>query len=508
MLKHRINLISFLMVLLAPLLGLAAEPTVDALHLEGNPDARKAWLVQVLRHDAPAKVASQSIIWTRSEGSKAWRATDSIPTPVAQVTHLGDQLVALLANGDWQFVGQSTGRPLPDSARIIALAGDRNALWALGRFGAPSTQSAATQSAVTQPAGTQHAPGLGLYLLERGDWVAKATLPADLFNASIAMGMVASHPTVAIATGSTLQLQQFEPDGEWADLGAQPIAPGTRALRLLETDGRIFIYVANDSGSASLLVRADKWLAPVPLTATSPVRTLGEAGGMLRFIYADGTKLQEQRIDPRTAKLEGPPAEVPLPRAGDTQDVAAYIKWATLVIVALVMFHTYQRRDRYQKPAIDWQQYQTAPLLRRLLAALIDLIPFFAASFYLGIRFPSTGNMEEAMQAIIESREGLIIMGVGVLAYVLHTAITEMIAGRSVGKMACGLYVIGINGKTPSKLAFLVRNLLRPIDMQFLIVLALIAFLPLRQRIGDLAGGTVVVAKRKIPSSPQSPTPE
>ena len=83
-------------------------------------------------------------------------------------------------------------------------------------------------------------------------------------------------------------------------------------------------------------------------------------------------------------------------------------------------------------------------------------------------------------------------MAVGLGVYLLATTLVETVAGRSLGKLLTGLYVVGLDGKPAGIGARLLRNVLRIIDLPIM-PLALILFSPLRQRAGDLAAGTLVV---------------
>ena len=53
----------------------------------------------------------------------------------------------------------------------------------------------------------------------------------------------------------------------------------------------------------------------------------------------------------------------------------------------------------------------------------------------------------------------------GTLLYLLHTTLSEMLAARTLGKMALGLRVVALDGTRPTPGALLTRNLLRVIDL-------------------------------------------
>ena len=80
--------------------------------------------------------------------------------------------------------------------------------------------------------------------------------------------------------------------------------------------------------------------------------------------------------------------------------------------------------------------------------------------------------------------------------YVVHTTIAEWLTGRSLGKMACGLKVVSLDGSRPTFGQVALRNFLRVIDAGLgFLPLLLVPFSPLRQRVGDAAAGTLVVIK-------------
>jgi uncharacterized RDD family membrane protein YckC len=66
--------------------------------------------------------------------------------------------------------------------------------------------------------------------------------------------------------------------------------------------------------------------------------------------------------------------------------------------------------------------------------------------------------------------------------------------------MIMGLRVVNLDGSTPDAPSLLIRNFLRVVDIGLAgVTLVFILFSPLRQRIGDVAAGTVVVRDRVKP---------
>jgi uncharacterized RDD family membrane protein YckC len=134
-----------------------------------------------------------------------------------------------------------------------------------------------------------------------------------------------------------------------------------------------------------------------------------------------------------------------------------------------------------QEVELDPAKLRLAPLSTGLTAGVIDAIPLLVAFWFANSRYSNPDTL------------GFwVALAVGLGTYLLLTTLVEAIAGRSLGKLLTGLYVVGLDGKPAGLGARVMRNLLRVIDIPVM-PLALILFSPLRQRAGDLAAGTLVV---------------
>ena len=96
--------------------------------------------------------------------------------------------------------------------------------------------------------------------------------------------------------------------------------------------------------------------------------------------------------------------------------------------------------------------------------------------------------------------------GLGI--YLLHTTVLEMIFARSLGKLLVGTRVAALDGSRPSPGAILVRNILRLVDIILVFIPLLFVFSTLRQRLGDMAAGTIVVINTPSEVTPPSTPPE
>ena len=88
--------------------------------------------------------------------------------------------------------------------------------------------------------------------------------------------------------------------------------------------------------------------------------------------------------------------------------------------------------------------------------------------------------------------------------YLLLTTALELVLGRSIGKLLTGTRVAALDARPAPPAAVLVRNLLRIVDLMMLFFpLTFVIFSPLRQRVGDMAAGTIVVTA----DAPEPPPP-
>jgi uncharacterized RDD family membrane protein YckC len=139
------------------------------------------------------------------------------------------------------------------------------------------------------------------------------------------------------------------------------------------------------------------------------------------------------------------------------------------------------------------EKLELAPLGVRFAAGLVDLFPIWLTIFFLQ---PLAAKNALGDNLTIEK-----LVALAMLASLFHPMISEMLCGQSLGKMVFGLRVVGSDGNAASLQGLFVRNLLRLFDVALIAPLLLIIASPLRQRLGDMAGSTVVIARDLPPES-------
>jgi uncharacterized RDD family membrane protein YckC len=172
-----------------------------------------------------------------------------------------------------------------------------------------------------------------------------------------------------------------------------------------------------------------------------------------------------------------------------------------LGVVAALLAINVMRGNEEEALSFGGRTVSLAPLPRRLIAGLIDISPVAAIALW---RLPLTDSF--AASDALRSPEFALWMVGAVALYLLHTTVAEVISGRTVGKLACGLRTLSLSdGERPRVSAVLLRNVFRLIDVFPGMPLAiLILFSPLRQRLGDVIAGTVVVSEPQAkPAGPE-----
>ena len=137
---------------------------------------------------------------------------------------------------------------------------------------------------------------------------------------------------------------------------------------------------------------------------------------------------------------------------------------------------------------------------RRLLAFCVDLMPGIALVLILGIEAPRTDvlpiwNVEFAL-----SIPGLVV----IVSTLLHSCLSELWFGRSLGKRLFGGCVLASDGSAPRASALLLRTFFKGVVL-FAPILAVFCLLsPARQGIPESVSRTVVAdtrLTRKMPNS-------
>ncbi|MBE7491509.1 MAG: RDD family protein [Planctomycetes bacterium] len=324
--------------------------------------------------------------------------------------------------------------------------------------------------------------------------------------------------------------------------GAAPQAATRSSLAVFGTDARaavpVLALVRKDDTSRAWVLKAwvassnpeGEWLDVVaPPRASVPSSldgggflTLLGQGGDLRAWYSDGgaVKHSRARFDSPGQVQWGEPEVLELDKRGGMDGLV----WgAVLFCLGLVMTSQFVwlilNRERPQDRAISTllhggqggkplpkpeEKLVFASAPARALALLIDL----------ALTSPAVILLQGVYRYRWEDAYGFIVllnwggMDHGILASVTASLVTltmlviysmfcELMWGRTLGKALFRLRVVDLEGETPAPWRIVVRNVLKIAEMihwtVLIIPMALMLFSGKQQRLGDLAGGTLVV---------------
>lgn len=474
----------------------------------GSPDSY--WLAAT-RAETEGKV--QTLVQYRAiNSSVSWRTIAAINSRIQGLTHFGRDGVVLLDDGEWMILrsGSSSQGVLPtDGSRLIGLSGDADTLWAVAeaRVGRRPTTTGATQPAASMEAHTRL-----LYRLERGDWQFHARLP-NVAQDALDLSLGSSDRSLILAAllgdGRIDAFRYNEEARGWVSLGTVRVAPETRRIKVLASLGRPTVWAAPPDAAGVLAWRDDQWSQPLPLatpggTVTGPVADVTVAGrNSIRLLVESEEKIAEYAYD-SSGRIQGEPVTITAPSPPTAPEEFDWLTGIAAAALLIVLMNTMQRREPVTPETLTDSGVVLAPFGRRCLGGLIDALPVVGT---LGV-FIARGDLTSTDQ--LEARETLTVPTyISMAIYILLTLFCEMRWGWSIGKRIVGLRVVMIDGSTPTTRAIILRNLMRVLDVMMLFVPLLIVLLsPLRQRVGDIVGETIVVkdgpGATKAPEEPGS----
>lgn len=486
----------------------AADLTPHDLVAHG--DADQFWIARV-EQIANAKNSPQTTIYARQLGQEGkWEGLTALPLParVVSLASLNGQSAALMDDGSWTLLyadtGPFTGGPLPEPARMIALAGGSNSWWAVGVVpggiaGLPTTRAAATRASTssavttsrpsTQPAAEQFV----LFTLAGNDWQPRAEISDPVVSEpAVSLAMIDDTPYLADAIPGGVRVRHLQKD-RWVNDATIGNLPALAGFKLLGTSQVPRLWVEPLSGP-DRIYSINGRTGPVELAqipASSPDgRTIVVATGKIRVLAIVNGDVVEQDYGLSDLRPDGAPSPVPLPRPSPLAQIQQLQFWLVVTALVLAMLGSYRQRTALRGSGLKPESFMLAPLGRRFAAGLIDAAPAILALAYGFIHF---GSMRAGSDPNRPAIFLLIYLSAGIF-YIVCLTILETLAGRSPGKLLMNLRIIGIDGKPAETGALVTRNLLRVIDVGiFFLPILLIVLMPLRQRAGDVAAGTLVV---------------
>ncbi|HSU68495.1 MAG TPA: RDD family protein, partial [Tepidisphaeraceae bacterium] len=281
--------------------------------------------------------------------------------------------------------------------------------------------------------------------------------------------------------------------GKWAADATPGDLPSLAGLRMLPDSNVPRLWLEPATGPDRVLRFGSKpaafQLQAIP-GGTPADRAVTLAVGRLRMAALVNGKLMAQDFNPDTGATASKEYEIALPASTPVGQFHQFQVILVSTALLFAIFASMRQRPAMRSLAAQMENIRVAPLGRRALAGLIDAAPVILAVTAALWRYRDVQLVPNQEQNLL----ALIIYWSGGIFYILYTTVIEAVAGRSLGKMLLGLRVIGLDGQPASAGALVTRNVLRLIEVGlFFFPLLLLPFLPLRQRAGDVAAGTLVV---------------
>ncbi|HPD28943.1 MAG TPA: RDD family protein [Phycisphaerae bacterium] len=242
---------------------------------------------------------------------------------------------------------------------------------------------------------------------------------------------------------------------------------------------------------------------PLEMDAGAAVAAFGD---YLAVVRPAGNKAEAGLWSLKDGKPAKPFVDVPT-RQGEPKPPSSYRNLADVIIIGVLMavvLVIFRRRHEHTiAPAMLPAEVVVANLGKRVVAALIDMLPAMILVGWLW-RTPiadfwddlSTIGLLGRFPNDIPVPHALFWAGLAFrLIYAAYCLVFELFWSATPGKRLMGFSVVTESLDRPSRLQVLARNLTRPLELEpaMIFFLAIVFFTPYRQRIGDLLARTVVI---------------
>jgi hypothetical protein len=357
--------------------ALGAEPADVMVHGAGrtagpNP-INPVWIANVVSDSKDPAGPGTQILYREKIGDDKWQEFSRIAFRAAEITSESSELVVLKDNriswawfsGSGSGMRFSYGPELPDHQKILAIAGDRKGLWAIGLPTARSTQPSTGSSTNPTTMATTRPSWPLLHLLSTDGWQPQeAPWPAGItFNDpdQVSMAVVNEIPTVAINTGDRfIQLLQYSKTGKrWEKLKDGLIESGKSPpqwFKVLNFADQPAVWVwADVEGSLGEI-----W-TPARVIKLPAIAGIGlgdadvtVAGDQIWLVYRTSQgKLFQQRFNLDGSRADDQPTQVVWLKPGDANGRGDWMTIGAMTMLTLLILIALLRRRAAAKGEDD-----------------------------------------------------------------------------------------------------------------------------------------------------------
>lgn len=306
----------------------------------------------------------------------------------------------------------------------------------------------------------------------------------------------------------------------------QNVASG-KPLALLTVQNRPVVVIAQESQSskfrAILLVLEEEDFTVNVIQSQNVEATwdsdnipaAAQLGDHVELVWLQNDKLMWARSS--LAGVMGESAEIQAIPSSDEQ-VRQASDYFMMIVVLLVFFLVIMTRPKGPpKPFLLPKGMVRGPLFRRLVAAMIDLLPWLWLAMWIkGLHRLTMDDLRLLGQTETTNLQDMIYAQmIGFILFVTYCIIMELTLGATVGKRIMGLRVVGEDGKRLDLRSALIRNLMKivefymavPVQWLQTLLLPLLLLFPIlsryHQRIGDMMARTAIIdARRSVLTTP------
>lgn len=376
---------------------------------------------------------------------------------------------------------------------------------------------------------------LSAYALVANQWKLVAVLPQPIAIGPDTRAFAAVHGGVLyvmVGQSGGNSLKVFS-DGRWLDDAQLDDSVRQATLSgMASLDGRLVAVMTQPQpatattqpGQRKVLVAsttrpAEELRDAQPVTRNDQELFVAAANQPHVAIFGDQLSLlwtQDDKLAMATSRWSGQVVSYEFLTAFDKPPIKGYgrqvfdiLIWSVLIMTFLALFMI--KPSSPPKPFALPEVVVTAPLAKRLLAGIVDLLPFLMLAVTI---FPPEQMAMDGLVAYVKLNQSapdniLYALTLALGLYLPYCIFMELRYQATVGKMLMGLRVVGDEARRVGLREVALRNLLKVMELAWLPVLLLWPLVNRnRQRLGDMLARTSVVDARTIPPTPppQPPT--